>query len=152
MKDMLGPRFGAFAIDYLVFFAAFISHTVTFGQKMPDGGYQTSGLAGLFVPTFWLLWFVIPEWLWGATVGKKILGLKVQKADGGRLAFGSAILRRVCDLFDFWMCFGLVATICHLKTAKGQRVGDMAAGAVVVLAKKEANQISQPTPSGVADR
>jgi uncharacterized RDD family membrane protein YckC len=82
------------------------------------------------------LWLVVPEWLWGATLGKKILGLRVQKADGSRLGFGSALLRRVCDLFDFWMSVGLVATICHLKSAKGQRVGDMAAGAEVVIHKK----------------
>ena len=111
MKDVLGPRFGAFAIDHMVFVAVFISHTVSFGQKMPDGSYQTSGLAGLFVPAFWLVWFVLPEWLWGATLGKKILGLRVQKADGSRLGLGSALLRRVCDLFDFWMSFSRPSAI-----------------------------------------
>ncbi len=145
MKDILGPRFGAFAIDYIVVFAVFFFHARYWGEHMPDGSYRLTGLPALLEPAFWLVWLVIPEWLWGATLGKKILGLRVQKTDGSALSFGAALLRRVCDVFDFWMSFGLVATICHLKTAKGQRVGDMAAGAMVVLTKKEANQTLEPT-------
>ncbi|MBI5381321.1 MAG: RDD family protein [Opitutae bacterium] len=136
MKDILGPRFGAFAIDYIVVFAVDMAYIRAVGQTTSEGGYQVTGLPALVGPGFWLLWMVVPEWLWGATLGKKILGLRVQKADGSRLGFGGALLRRVCDLFDFWMSFGLVATICHLKSAKGQRVGDMAAGAEVILQKK----------------
>lgn len=150
MKDILGPRFGAFAIDYIAVFIFSVGYARSVGQVMPGGNYQVTGLPALAVPGFWLLWLVIPEWLWGATLGKKIIGLKVEKAEGGTLGFGGALLRRVCDVFDFWMSFGLVATICHLKTAKGQRVGDMAAGTVVILTKKkEANQPPEPTaPSG----
>ena len=136
MKDILGPRFGAFAIDYMVVLVFCSFHVRMFGERMPDGGYQVTGLPVLAVPGFWFVWLVAPEWLWGATLGKKILGLQVQKIDGSRLGFGGALLRRACDLFDFWMSFGLVATICHLKGSKGQRVGDMAAGAVVVLHQK----------------
>jgi uncharacterized RDD family membrane protein YckC len=142
MKDILGPRFGAFAIDYITVFAVNIAHIQAVGEPTSDGGYQVTGLPALVGPGFWLLWMVVPEWLWGATLGKKILGLRVRKADGSRLGFGGALLRRVCDLFDFWMSFGLVATICHLKTAKGQRVGDMAAGTVVVLVAKQGDPVS----------
>ena len=132
MKDLLGPRFGAFAIDYFAVVAAFGAYVRAVGHVTSDGSYQVTGLPALAVPAFWVLWLAIPEWLWGATLGKKIIGLRVRKADGSSFGFGDALLRRVCDLFDFWTSFGLVATICHLKTAKRQRVGDMAAGTVVV--------------------
>ncbi len=136
MKDLLGPRFGAFAIDYVLLFAVTIVFARSVGELMPDGSYQVTGMPALFVPGFWMVWLVVPEAIWGATLGKMIVGLRVKKLDGSRLGFGSALLRRVCDMFDFWMSFGLVATICHLKTQKGQRVGDMASGSVVIQLKK----------------
>ena len=151
MKDILGPRFGAFAIDYLVVFAVCSVHVRLVGERMPNGGYQVTGLPALVAPGFWFVWLVLPEWRWGVTFGKKMLGLRVQKADGSRLSFGGALLRRVCDIFDFWMSFGLVATICHLKTAMGQRVGDMAAGTVVVLVAKQGDQPGTDN-SGAAPR
>jgi len=144
MRDMLGLRFGAFAIDYGVVFAVWILHAACFGQKLPDGSYQITGLPALVEPALFVGWFVIPEWLWGATLGKKIVGLRVRKLAGSPLGFGGALLRRICDVFDFWMSFGLVATICHLKTVKRQRVGDLAAGAVVVLAKEEGTCRTEP--------
>lgn len=133
MKSTLGPRFGAFAIDYMIFFAADIACIFALGQPNNNGTFQVAGWPGLVPLAFWLLWLVVPEWLWGATLGKKILGLKVQTADGRRLSFGSALIRRACDFFDFWISCGLVAIISYLKTSRGQRLGDMAAEVQVIL-------------------
>ena len=84
MKDLLGPRFGAFAIDYVLLFAVTIVFARSVGELMPDGSYQVTGMPALFVPGFWMVWLVVPEAIWGATLGKMIVGLRVKKLDGDK--------------------------------------------------------------------
>jgi uncharacterized RDD family membrane protein YckC len=151
MNDITVARIVAFLIDYLIFIGCFILYMRGVGEPMENGGYQVTGFLGLAVPLFWALWFVIPESLAGATLGKFICGARVQKVSGGRLGLIPAFVRRFFDLFDFWSCFGLVAFVCHINLPQGRRVGDLASGAVVVLRSKTPNQSPEPTPqSGVA--
>mgnify|MGYP001601755694 CR=1 FL=1 len=146
MKNTLGLRFAAFAIDYFAVCALSAVFIRLVGEPTGGGRYIVSGWPALLIPACWIWWFVILEWQASATLGKKVVGLRVERADGRALTFGGAFLRRFCDVVDFWLSFGLFALICHLKTEKGQRVGDMAAGTVVVRAnKKEPNQALQPT-------
>lgn len=148
MKNIFGQRLGAFAIDYLVIWVATISVFSILGEPMPNGGRRLDGLPAFLPPAFWTLWLVIPEWLWGASLGKAMVGIRVRRVDGSRLGFGGALLRRICDPFDFWMSFGLVATICHFKTPRHQRLGDLAAGAVVTIKKLD----FEDPPPPVIDR
>lgn len=134
MKTPLGIRFAALVIDYLFVWALQLYLIVRYGRPTEDGslGISLFSTPGLCLIGFWTLWLVIPEWLWGATLGKKIFGLRVTSASGGPLSFGSALGRRLCDLFDFWASFGIVAAICRSKSPLGQRLGDRAADAIVV--------------------
>lgn len=68
----------------------------------------------------------------GSTPGKRIIGLRVVTADGGLLTPRALLVRNVLRLVDaipFPYGIGLTSAI---VTAKGQRLGDIAAGTVVI--------------------
>ena len=76
---------------------------------------------------------IIFEALWqGQTPGKRILKLRVVDANGLRLKFSQIMVRnllRIVDLLPFGYIVGGSAA---LFTAKGQRLGDIAAGTTVI--------------------
>jgi uncharacterized RDD family membrane protein YckC len=68
----------------------------------------------------------------GATVGKRVVGLRVVKKDTGQIAtFGPNALRWLVGLFDVGCCF-LIALIMVFVTKGHRRLGDMAANTLVV--------------------
>lgn len=50
---------------------------------------------GLLVLSVFVLGLLVPiqEALWGQTIGKRIMGLQLQKADSSKIGFGRAFLR-----------------------------------------------------------
>jgi uncharacterized RDD family membrane protein YckC len=99
-----------------------------------------------------LAWFITWWWYpvlfeaskWGATPGKKMLGLRVVQTSGAPITFSQALVRnflRVADAMPMlpseWfgglpiptMGFGLATC---LSTKRFQRLGDLAAGTVVI--------------------
>ena len=68
----------------------------------------------------------------GASIGKHAVGLRVVKKDTGRLAtFGPNALRWLVSLLDVSCCF-LIGLIMIFTTKGHRRLGDMAAGTLVV--------------------
>jgi uncharacterized RDD family membrane protein YckC len=84
----------------------------------------------------WALYFSIQEGIFGATLGK-VLGvwparLQVIRKDGGKIGFGKALLRAVIGFFET----NLIGAIVIWSTGLRQRLGDLAAGTLVVDATK----------------
>jgi len=80
------------------------------------------------------LYYAVLEWLFGWTIGKRILGLKVTGADGGRLTLRGALLRSVVRLLDSEaLPMALAGMASLLITKRRQRLGDLLAGTIVVL-------------------
>lgn len=91
----------------------------------------------------------------GQTFGKKLIRIRVISLDGGEPSFGQFVLRWITKCFEwpfffgyifassfyviayiFYTCiFGIAVVITILISKKSQRLGDMAAGTVVVDAK-----------------
>jgi uncharacterized RDD family membrane protein YckC len=68
----------------------------------------------------------------GASIGKRLVGLRVIKKDTGQLAsFGPNALRWLVGLLDVSCCF-LIGLIMIATTKGHRRLGDMAAGTLVV--------------------
>ncbi|MDD2598873.1 MAG: RDD family protein [Kiritimatiellae bacterium] len=88
-----------------------------------------SFLVTLFYPVFF-------EWHWrGQTPGKRIFKLRVVDSRGLNLNFSQILIRNLLRLVDMlpaaYVCGGTVALCSRL----GQRLGDIAAGTVVVSAR-----------------
>ena len=72
------------------------------------------------------------ELLWGATPGKRTLGLKVVHLNGTPVRWQASMIRnllRSADFLPLFYGFGVVTMLCN---ARFQRLGDLAAGTLVV--------------------
>lgn len=114
-------------------------------------GGRLLGLAGLInedlsQALIYLAYFVITigysvllEWSFrGQTVGKKLLRLRVVDAGGLRLQFHQVVLRNLLRFVDMLPAFYLVGGLVSLFNRRGQRLGDLAAGTVVIHQPKQA--------------
>jgi uncharacterized RDD family membrane protein YckC len=83
-------------------------------------------------PLVWVLYFSIQEAAFGSTLGKIVgvfpVRLKVVRLDGSRLKFWQAFLRALIGLFET----NLIGAIIISASQRNQRLGDMAAGTIVV--------------------
>ncbi len=68
----------------------------------------------------------------GHTPGKSALGLRVVRDDGGPIRFRHALLRGLTGVVELWASSGSIALFASLISSRGQRLGDMLAGTVVV--------------------
>jgi uncharacterized RDD family membrane protein YckC len=105
----------------------------------------------------WLIALFATEWLYpalfevyagGATPGKKALGLKVIHANGTPIDWPAALIRNLLRAVDFLPLlygFGLVAMLCNRDF---QRLGDLAAGTVVIY--RDPSETAPPLPPGPA--
>ena len=102
-------------------------------------GGELDGTAGALIAILTSLgvvvaWFCGLETLWhGRTLGKAAMGLRVVGADGTSERFQQAFLRAAVRLVDFFLIpIGFVAVVSALLSPRDQRLGDMAAGTLVV--------------------
>jgi uncharacterized RDD family membrane protein YckC len=96
-----------------------------------------TGLGFYLLALFAVLWLypVLFELLWhGQTPGKRALGLRVLNADGtpvGWVASSSRNLLRTVDMLPLGYALG---TLCSMADPRSRRLGDLAAGTLVVHA------------------
>jgi uncharacterized RDD family membrane protein YckC len=84
-----------------------------------------------------LIYAMISEWAWrGQTVGKRLMGLRVVDAQGLRLEPSQVIVRNLLRLLDALPALYLVGGIACVFSRRRQRLGDLAAGTVVVRTPK----------------
>ncbi|HTI14190.1 MAG TPA: RDD family protein [Dictyobacter sp.] len=81
-----------------------------------------------------MLYFIILEGTMGATLGKKILGLKVVNQDGSPISWGASIIRNILRIIDWIFCYILGAILIWTSSTR-QRLGDRAAHTVVVKSR-----------------
>lgn len=137
-----GPILRVFAwlLDMLFISIALLILAVVFSiAGAVVGGQVSEGVMMLaaFVLTWWYPVFCEVS-KWGATFGKKILGLRVIQPSGAPITWSQAIVRnflRVVDINPPF--FGIPAMASCLATRRFQRLGDLAAGTVVVYERSE---------------
>ena len=77
---------------------------------------------------------MVSETLWrGQTVGKRVFRLRVMDAQGMRLRWSQTILRNILRVVDLLPVFYLVGGGTAFISRRRQRLGDLAAGTVVVV-------------------
>lgn len=129
------PRLVAFAIDVLVIGAAGVALFIPFAVT----GAVGSAFLGLFLVSLFFLWWgygaALETLTNGQTLGKLALGLRTVSQTGLSINVSQAILRNLVRAADIAPPFfpGLVAMAC---TRRLQRLGDLAAGTVVVFDRR----------------
>ncbi len=93
------------------------------------------GVVGLFGLLVSMAYYAGTEAQMDATLGKQILGLRVQTVDGRPCTAGGAIMRNLTKVLGGSALFPiLVAIVFVLSTEKNQRLGDLFGDTVVVHA------------------
>lgn len=96
---------------------------------------------------FAILWGypVAMETLWGGrTIGKAALGLRVVATDGSPVRLRHAAVRWILAVVDHYLLFGIPAILSALLTRRVQRLGDLAAGTLVIRERSGARHAGQP--------
>ncbi|WP_019886832.1 RDD family protein [Streptomyces purpureus] len=90
----------------------------------------------------------------GRSLGKLACGLRVVRDDGGPIRFRHALVRGAMGVVEILMTFGVVACIASLVSARGRRIGDVFAGALVVRERVPAARarVVPPPPPWLAGR
>lgn len=140
----LASRMLAWMLD----FALIAGITMIFGLVLGLIGLALGGIAIalLFVVFFVVQWFyfVILEWRFdGQTLGKRVLGLRTIDERGFRIGFFQATIRNLVRIVDFLPGLYGTGAVTALLDRQGRRLGDLAAGTLVVRTRKA------PMPSQV---
>jgi len=134
----LGSRFAAYLLDFFLQVIAFIifglllSTTVT-GNPSETTSLIAEGALTLFVFMDFIGYFVLCEMLWnGRSIGKRAAGIRVVRVAGGPVGFFPSLVRNLLRLVDLLPSLYLAGILAILVTPKNQRLGDLAAGTLVI--------------------
>ncbi len=134
----IGDRLIAQVVDGLVAFGLFffVGNILAprFGGATESGFDLTGGPALLMmaiVAAILLTYFIVAEAATGATLGKLAAGIQVQTTGGQRMSVSASLIRNTMRVIDGIGVY-LVAAITVMATKHHQRLGDLAAGTVVV--------------------
>lgn len=146
----IGSRFLAILIDTLLQIAAYIALILVFilvlsaAPKHGSGEFSRAGekwlIAGLILVYFVVNWgyFTLFEAFWnGQTPGKKLFRIRVIQDSGRQITFFESMVRNLVRIIDqipsaYIASFYLVGVIAMACNRRHKRLGDLAAGTLVV--------------------
>ena len=125
------PRAAAFAIDLLIRAALYLVLTPLMALAGLGGGLVL--LALFLTEWFYPVWFEVRS---GATPGKRALGLAVVHDDGTPVGPSASLIRNLLRAVDFLPLFYGVGLVSMLVDRDFRRLGDLAAGTLVIYAER----------------
>lgn len=141
----MGSRFLAILIDTLLQIAAYVALVLVFILALSAAPKAASGelsrasekwlVAGLILVHFVMYWgyFTLFEAFWnGQTPGKKLFKIRVIQDSGRQITLFEAMIRNLIRVVDMLPSFYLVGVIAMACNRRHKRLGDLAAGTLVV--------------------
>lgn len=142
----LGSRFLAVTLDLLVQIAmvvllvigfAFLPKDASVGKSSPEleRFFLNIGIALVVFILFAIFfgYFIVLEAVWnGQTLGKKALGIRVVRDGGYPIDFSASLVRNLIRIGEWGIGGYAIAAIAALLSKENKRVGDIAAGTIVV--------------------
>jgi uncharacterized RDD family membrane protein YckC len=111
------------------------------------GGMGMGAMALLMFALEWLYPTVFEARFHGATPGKRACKLAVLRDDGTPVDWGAAFIRNTVRFVDFLPLFYGAGILSMFLTRDGKRLGDLAAGTVVVYCDEPALAKLDPGPA-----
>jgi len=149
---LAGPvtRFAAWVIDALVILAvlSILSEIVGRISKISSGAASVLGILGYFVIS--IGYGMLLEWRWrGQTVGKRLFQIRVMDMEGLRLTFQQIAIRNLLRAVDALPLLYAVGGVTMAVSRYAQRLGDMAAGTIVVRQSRGALVVPEAIRTGM---
>lgn len=164
----LGSRFVAALVDTVILFVLLI-FLLTMGllgialltemaNRLLNFNLESDSVGGIALAiilllTFALIWgyYVFFEWIWeGRTPGKRISGLRVIKDGGYPLGFLDVVIRNVIRFVDFLPVYYMLGAGVMLFNKQSRRLGDLAAGTLVIKERSDIRLASLTAASPTA--
>lgn len=136
----VGERILAFFIDLLLFaLYLFVVELITdaMGQAFTDR-WTVMGVQQLLLLPLMFYSLYMHILFQGQTVGKMVMKIRVVRMDGAPAHWSHYFTRWMLRLVDIWLFTGALGLLTLIFSRKTQRIGDMAAGTVVVSTQKQA--------------
>jgi uncharacterized RDD family membrane protein YckC len=143
--SLLSARAAALIVDGLVLLVPVFGISYALSRAFPDHGFffHSRGSAGgvgialelpgaLLISALSLSYFFLFESLRGQTIGKRVMGLRVEAARGGPAGLNAVSTRTVLRLVDGLALYLLGALIATVTGPRRRRLGDWLGGTVVV--------------------
>ena len=150
----VGSRFVAGVIDQVLRWSlllALVALLAVLQEDFSSDGFSGAGTVALIVAIFFVQfgYDVLFETLAsGRTPGKRWTGLRVVKKGGTPVGFLASALRNILRIVDSLPGFYLVGILSVMFTANNQRLGDLAAGTIVVRERRQTTALpSSPAAS-----
>jgi uncharacterized RDD family membrane protein YckC len=146
-----GPllRAGAYCIDVIIRGVALsVISAVVMGSGMVVGdrvGFGVLALIGFVMEWFYPMVFEAGRR--GATPGKRLVGLRVVQVNGSPIGWGQSFVRNILRWVDAMplVTYGFGLASC-LATRRFQRLGDLAAGTVVIYDRESVRAVLAAPP------
>jgi uncharacterized RDD family membrane protein YckC len=147
-----GARSFAFLIDWhirlILALAWYVAGTLIYNGRLSLAAPLTEDarwFGAVFTPAlaiYLLYHYVLELAMHGSTPGKRSAGVRVVARDGSTAGAGALLVRnafRLIDCLPVFYCVGLIATII---TREHLRIGDMAAGTLLVYVRADAHLLA----------
>jgi uncharacterized RDD family membrane protein YckC len=92
-----------------------------------------------------VLYYMIFDTYWGATIGKKAMGLQVQMVNGNKVTFDKAFIRNISKIYPLILLIDWIVGIATTGD-KRQKFSDRIAGTIVVQTKQPFAAAAPPPP------
>jgi uncharacterized RDD family membrane protein YckC len=112
--------------------------------NMFDSGQNTWLMAAFSLLAFIFLWgyYIFFEMLWnGQTPGKRWTGIRVIRVDGTPVSAAEVIIRNLVRIIDLLPAAYGVGVVTMFINSRSRRLGDLAAGTVVVHERSQADLV-----------
>jgi uncharacterized RDD family membrane protein YckC len=133
----VGSRFAASLVDVAVQLGSIFALAVVLGPLGSNGFVVAVFLVAVFLILFGYD-IALETWNRGRSIGKLAAGLRVVRVGGDPEGFLTAAVRNFLRIVDFLPAFYVVGVIAILVTGRNQRLGDLAAGTLVVRERRPA--------------
>ena len=127
----VGSRFMARLLDTVIQLAIILALAIAISVASPPGVVRAGARVLLFLVIF--AYDVPFEMLnGGRTVGKQAAGIRVVGNAGESVRFFPSAIRNILRIVDFLPVFYTIGVVSIVSTQRDQRLGDLAAGTIVV--------------------
>lgn len=142
-----GPflRLIAWLLDLVIEVIALMLLNLIFNFVFPIMGENVA--EGFFLLSFFVIWWFYHVFFeispWGATFGKRALGLRVVNQAGGGITMGASMIRNFIRGVEVMLPF---MPLIVFFNSRFQRLGDLAAGTLVVYSKPRIDPVIPGPP------
>lgn len=165
----IGTRFLAFLIDKFIQFGAILALLLIVGffvwllwridpwvqiiRNLQGAiGQWIIGLALLVYGIVVIGYFLLFEYFWsGATPGKRSQDIRVIRNDGRPISFFDSAVRNILRFFDVLFDVYPIGVVVMFIDFKNRRLGDLAAGTLVIIDKEVKRPVAKRTGHSLAD-